>query len=190
MWSACTSQVRLTLRNDCLRSRPTLTVLPGPTSAAASTADGEGLVSAVAGSRASFTIVARDQFGNARDCEDDQFEVAIRPARAEDEVFDFTGTGGYQTAGQQSGRLPSLAAEDGCEEEAAVTGDVIRQADGTAAAVLVPRTSGPGYVEVTLGGRHIAGSPFVTSVAGGAPEAAYSTVSGTAHLTSLSLPPV
>ena len=73
-------EVAVALRGEPLPSRPTLTVLAGPTSASASTAEGDGLVVATAGQRASFTIVARDAFGNARDCGVAEFEVAIWPA--------------------------------------------------------------------------------------------------------------
>jgi hypothetical protein len=180
-YTACAAgeyEVRVGLRGDYLSSRPTLTILPTKTSAAASTAEGEGLLSAVAGSRATFTIVARDRFGNARDCEEDIFEVAIRlagrpageGADSADAEDDFGHAGWERAYGEDAG---------------AIVGEVYRQADGTAAAVLVPRTSGLGCVDVTLGGEHIRGSPFSTRVSGGPPTASASSVSGTGARTAV-----
>ena len=143
-YTACAAgeyEVRVGLRGDYLSSRPTLTIVPTKTSASSSTADGEGLLSAVAGSRATFTIVARDRFGNARDCEDDIFEVAIRPAGrpagkgadgadGADAGDDFGHAGGSlrRGFGRHRGRgLPAGGRHGGCSARAAHIGPRLRR---------------------------------------------------------------
>ena len=74
-------EVGVTLRGEGLTQRPTLVVVPGGAKPAASTASGEGIVSAVAGVRTTFTVHARDEFANFRDGHADEFDVALRPAR-------------------------------------------------------------------------------------------------------------
>ena len=54
-----------------------LTVLPGQTSARMSTASGQGLTTSVAGTPASFELIARDDFGNPRSVCGDDFEVRL-----------------------------------------------------------------------------------------------------------------
>ena len=127
-----------------LPQRPMLTVLPAETCAACCVAQGEGLSAAVAGEAAHLVILARDAFGNPRDCGGDLFEVKLRQAsRAE-------ANGGSHGGGGAGGAIGG-----GSE----VAGEVRACGDGTAAASFVPTSAGAGELRVTLGGEHTALSP-------------------------------
>ena len=206
--SAGEYEVAISLRGEPLPSRPHLTVLAGSTSPAASTARGDGLITATAGLRASFTIVARDSFGNARDVGTSEFEVAIWPApRAHDAPHDAPhdpdgsrpltdlsdpvdgGGGGKSTAHMYQPTQHALRRHGGSaggrdgESLGPAAGDVAREPDGTCRASYVPTASGVAQLDVTLGGEHIAGSPFSPSVQP-APVSAESSMASGCHLQS------
>ena len=104
-------------------------VLPANTEAQAPFAHGAGMTTAVVGVPASFTIVARDAFGNSRSMCGDNFNVTIS---------------GPSHGGGQSH----------------LHGTVSEFVNGTYTVDYTVTTTGLYYVSVTLGERHIRGSPF------------------------------
>ena len=147
-------EVQLKLGSEPLPQRPVVSVLPAETSARCCVAQGEGLSTGVAGERAIFVIFARDAFGNARDCGGDPFVVRLhQPSTRRSATM--AGEGGAGVDG------PETLVGDSVDE---VTGEVSRCSDGSAAASFVPTNAGSAQLQVTLGGEHIAGSPFATRV--------------------------
>ena len=107
------------------------TVLAGRTSARASSALGAGLRTAIAGQPASFTIVARDEYGNARSICGDQFVVSL--------------------SGTERDRIPGSTS---------VRGVVSESGNGTYLVEYTVTSAGLYHIAVTLDERHVEGSPF------------------------------
>jgi len=163
-------EVQLKLGSESLPQRPVVSVLPAETSARCCVAQGEGLSVGVAGERAIFVIFARDAFGNARDCGGDPFVVRLHqpPPRS-------SAAGAIEGGGAGADGPEALVVGDSAD---AVTGEVSRCSDGSAAASFVPTNAGSSQLQVTLGGEHIAGSPFTTHVEAAHARGACSSAAG------------
>lgn len=136
-------------------------VSPGPTHAPSCTAVGAGVQPSVLSLvRQSFTLTARDEFGNARGKGGDKFLVQLTLAPAQPApnaaVASVVGRGGGGGGGAYS-------SDEGSDVEIdAAVNDV---GDGTYGVHYCVQKTGRYYVAVLLRRRHIRGSPFAIDVA-------------------------
>ena len=163
-----------------------LRVLPAVTCAACCVAQGGGLALAVAGEAAHLAILARDAFGNSRDCGGDDFEVRLlQPSGGGG-----GGGGGREVAGEliegdvtpcgdgsaTVSHIDMATSLQPCVMEAAAP--CVKAAARCVQASYVATSAGEAQLRVTLAGEHIAGSPFATRVRAGSAAASCSSAHG------------